>query len=225
MEVGLRDTWPDGCLRFARARCFLSELVPLPSSNGEHEVKSMLTWFSPAMLQDPSSWEQSWKEHVLADSVWFAWAMTEVRSHQIHCPGMGTYLWDFLAQKWGEGVSCQISSGAPGEIIEPLWWGMAGLRAFQQRTKSWGCGPRWHAWRHAESEQQRPALNPADFQNRLAFNVHPAAFLVKWSPCFKKQRELICWSVPLRVQLPACSCCSNCDTEMSSEIGKNASLG
>lgn len=43
MEAGLRDTWPEGGLRFAGPRCFLSELVPLHSSNGEHEVKSMPT--------------------------------------------------------------------------------------------------------------------------------------------------------------------------------------
>lgn len=122
---------------------------------------------------------------------------------------------------WAAGTQAEFLQN----VVETLWWEMAGLRPFQQRTKGWGWGPKRRAWGHAESEQQRPTLNAAAFQTRLVFSLHPAVFLVKWLPCFKNQRGLLCWSVPLRVQLSACSCCSNCCTEISPETGKNVSLG
>lgn len=112
-----------------------------------------------------------------------------------------------------------------GDCFSYRWkLGLGRLWPLQRWTKSRGCGSKWRALGDTQTEQQRPALNPAAFQRRLACNVHPAVFLVKWLPCFKKQRGLICWSVPLRVQLSACSCCSNCETEISPETGKNVGL-
>lgn len=87
------------------------------------------------------------------------------------------YHWDFLlAQKRGDRISYWSSSRVP-------WWSPCDEERLDEELSSseQRAGDEIQSDVHGvtQSEQQRPALNPAAFQASLAFSEHPAAFCVE----------------------------------------------